>query len=66
MWLCRVGADPNYLADFLPGQMLTGTGIGLVMPSLSPAAPCMHIGGVPARRLSTRLDSSAWYSAPLS
>ncbi|EHB56160.1 drug resistance transporter, EmrB/QacA subfamily [Mycolicibacterium rhodesiae JS60] len=35
VWLCRVGAEPNYLADFLPGQMLTGTGIGLVMPSLS-------------------------------
>ena len=35
VWLCRVGADPNYLIDFLPGQILTGTGIGLVMPSLS-------------------------------
>jgi EmrB/QacA subfamily drug resistance transporter len=35
VWLCRVGADPNYLADFLPGQILTGTGIGLVTPSLS-------------------------------
>src|SRR5206468_3687643 len=35
VWLCRVGADPNYFADFLPGQILTGTGIGLVMPSLS-------------------------------
>jgi EmrB/QacA subfamily drug resistance transporter len=35
VWLSRVGADPNYLADFLPGQMLTGAGIGLVMPSLS-------------------------------
>jgi EmrB/QacA subfamily drug resistance transporter len=38
VWLCRVGADPNYLADFLPGQILTGTGIGLVMPSL-PSVP---------------------------
>ena len=35
MWLCRVGPDPNYLGDFLPGQILTGTGIGLVIPSLS-------------------------------
>jgi MFS family permease len=35
VWLCRVGPEPNYLADFLPGQILTGTGVGLVMPSLS-------------------------------
>jgi EmrB/QacA subfamily drug resistance transporter len=35
VWLCRVGPDPDYLADFLPGQILTGMGIGLVMPSLS-------------------------------
>jgi EmrB/QacA subfamily drug resistance transporter len=35
VWLCRVGPEPNYFADFLPGQILTGTGIGLVMPSLA-------------------------------
>jgi MFS family permease len=35
VWLFRVGPDPDYLADFLPGQMLTGAGVGLVMPSMS-------------------------------
>ncbi len=35
IWLCRVGPNPNYLADFLPGQLFMGAGIGLVFPSLS-------------------------------
>jgi EmrB/QacA subfamily drug resistance transporter len=35
IWLWRVGPEPNYLADFLPGQLFTGAGVGLVMPSLS-------------------------------
>ncbi len=29
---------PNYLADWLPGQILTGIAIGMVMPSLSAVA----------------------------
>ena len=35
IWLCRVGPAPDYLADFLPGQLFTGAGVGLVIPSLS-------------------------------
>ena len=34
-WLWLVGPDPDYLHAFLPGQMFTGAGVGLVMPSLS-------------------------------
>ncbi|MBB5167606.1 MFS transporter [Mycobacterium sp. AZCC_0083] len=35
VWLCRMGPESDYLADFLPGQLLTGAGVGLVFPSLS-------------------------------
>jgi hypothetical protein len=35
IWLWRVGPQPNYLVDFLPAQLFTGAGVGLVMPSLS-------------------------------
>lgn len=35
IWLYRVGSEAHYVADFLPGQLFTGAGIGLVMPSLS-------------------------------
>ncbi|SIK40188.1 transmembrane transport protein [Mycobacteroides abscessus subsp. abscessus] len=34
-WLWRVRDVPDYFAAFLPGQMLTGIGVGLVIPSLS-------------------------------
>jgi len=37
-WLCRVGPHPDYVTDFLPGQLLTGAGVGLVLPSLSSVA----------------------------
>ncbi|MCF6744201.1 MFS transporter [Blastococcus sp. KM273128] len=37
-WLTRVGAEPGYLADFLPGQLLTGLGVGLTLTNLSAAA----------------------------
>lgn len=35
VWLCRVGDQPHYFTEFLPGQLLTGIGVGLVIPSLS-------------------------------
>lgn len=35
IWLCNVGPTPHYWTAFLPGQILTGTGVGLVIPSLS-------------------------------
>lgn len=32
------GLSPNYLVDWLPGQLITGAAIGMVMPALSAAA----------------------------
>ncbi|MCW0211809.1 MAG: MFS transporter [Pseudonocardia sp.] len=35
VWLWRMGVEPAYLTAMLPGQLLTGLGVGLLMPSLS-------------------------------
>ena len=34
-WLARLGATPSYALGLLPGQLLTGLGVGLILPSLS-------------------------------
>ncbi|MGW5723723.1 MFS transporter [Amycolatopsis sp. NPDC003865] len=35
IWLLRMGSTPDYAAAMLPGQLLTGLGVGLILPSLS-------------------------------
>ena len=35
IWLCTIGPVPHYFTDYLPAQLFTGIGVGLVMPSLS-------------------------------
>ncbi|HEX6705849.1 MAG TPA: DHA2 family efflux MFS transporter permease subunit [Albitalea sp.] len=47
LWFMRIpGAEPSYLSDWLPGLVLSGTSVGLVLPSLSAAAvsklPAQH------------------------
>jgi MFS family permease len=45
IWFLLVpGAEPAYLSHWLPGLLLSGMGVGLVLPSLSAAA----VNGLPA------------------
>jgi EmrB/QacA subfamily drug resistance transporter len=37
-WITQVGAQPSYAADFLPGMLIGGAGVGLVIPSMFSAA----------------------------
>lgn len=38
IWLFRISSRFDYFGAFLPGQVFTGAGVGLVMPSLSAVA----------------------------
>jgi EmrB/QacA subfamily drug resistance transporter len=45
LWLLVVpGAEPSYFAHWLPGLLLSGIGVGMVLPSLSGAA----VAGLPS------------------
>jgi EmrB/QacA subfamily drug resistance transporter len=37
-WMWRLGPAPNYAGAMLPGLIVTGTGVGLTLPSLASAA----------------------------
>jgi EmrB/QacA subfamily drug resistance transporter len=37
-WIARVGATPDWLGAYLPGSLLGGFGVGLMLPSLGGAA----------------------------
>ncbi|HEY2191208.1 MAG TPA: DHA2 family efflux MFS transporter permease subunit [Actinomycetospora sp.] len=34
-WLAHLGPTPDYAAGMMPGQLLTGLGVGLILPTLS-------------------------------
>jgi EmrB/QacA subfamily drug resistance transporter len=48
-WMWRIGAERPYLSEMLPGQLMTGTGVGLTLPSLASAAAT----SLPAARFGT-------------
>jgi len=48
-WRARVGRDVHYAADFLPGMIIGGAGVGLVNPALAGAATAK----LPPARLAT-------------
>jgi MFS family permease len=37
-WIAHAGANPDYAGDILPGMMVGGAGVGLVIPSMFSAA----------------------------
>jgi EmrB/QacA subfamily drug resistance transporter len=37
-WITRIGVTPDYVGAYLPGSIATGTGVGLMLPSLGGAA----------------------------
>ena len=49
LWAARMGSHPAYLAAFLPGQLLSGAGVGIAFPLVGSAA----VASVPPRRLAT-------------
>ena len=49
VWRLRLGVHPDYAGVFLPAMILSGVGVGLVMPSLSAAATA----ALPPSRFST-------------
>ncbi len=48
-WLVRLGGTPHYVSDFLPGMLVTGLGVGCVLPTVTGAAAA----ALPANRLAT-------------
>jgi EmrB/QacA subfamily drug resistance transporter len=50
LWfLARLGDQPDYLSDYLPGALVGGIGVGLVLPALTALAT----GTLPPARLAT-------------
>jgi len=54
-WALRMGTHPAYLGGFLPGQLLTGAGVGLAFPVVGSAA----VASVPTGRLGTAAGVNA-------
>ena len=48
-WLAAAGLQPNYVTEFLPGWIIGGAGVGLVIPTLANATAA----SLPASRFAT-------------
>ena len=65
LWFLLVpGAEPDYLGAWLPGLVLSGLSVGMVLPSLAGAAVSRHACGsavnhAPDRRRAGRGDHGA-------
>ncbi len=52
-WIWRVGAEPGFLLDFLPGLLIGGAGVGLALPASTVGA----VSGLPPARLATGIGA---------
>jgi MFS family permease len=48
-WITHLGARPDFVSDYLPGMIVGGIGVGLVLPTLAAAAT----QGLPPARFAT-------------
>jgi EmrB/QacA subfamily drug resistance transporter len=56
-WIWRIGLDAAYAADFLPGMVIGGVGVGLVLPSFTVAATAT----LPPERLATGIGAQTTF-----
>jgi EmrB/QacA subfamily drug resistance transporter len=56
-WIARVGLTPHYLTQFLPGMVIGGTGVGVILPSFTIAASAT----LPPARLATGMGAQTMF-----
>lgn len=57
LWLLDLGTQPDYAAAYLPGQMVIGAGVGLMMPAFTAAA----VLSLPPARLATGIGAQTTF-----
>jgi EmrB/QacA subfamily drug resistance transporter len=58
LWLVtRLGAQPDYAVAYLPGQLIGGAGVGLILPSFTAAAAAT----LPPERLATGIGAQTTF-----
>ena len=66
-WIAHLGAEQHYAADFLPGMLIGGIGVGLVIPSLTGAvaatlAPARLATGIAVQTTGRQIGSALGFA----
>jgi MFS family permease len=56
-WIWQVGLEPSYASELLPGMLVGGAGVGLIMPSFTVAATA----ALPPARLATGIGAQTMF-----
>jgi EmrB/QacA subfamily drug resistance transporter len=56
-WIWQIGGEPAYASEFLPGMLIGGVGVGLVLPSFTTAATVT----LPPTRLATGIGAQTMF-----